>query len=349
MASATSGIKCNGIGSLIKHFRSQRRVTQRDLAAAATISIGALRDLEQGRTRFPRWGTVEELAVVLGLSQAERAELGRAWQAEEQAPVPGPRHGEPVRVVSIEVLGPLEVWRDGSRVALGSPRQRAVLGALALYAGTGLHRDAIIDLVWGEKSPVSAVPEVQGYVSRLRRILGDGPVRPENAEHITTLGGCYYRLNADVGQLRIDLADFWRLTGEARAARTDPAAACGRYERALELCRGDVLADIHLFRAHPAAIEVARQRADAVLGFARAAAECGSQPRALPQLRWLCAAEPLNEEAHAWLMVTLAAIGQQAAALRVFTEVRHRLRDELGITPSPVLARAHAQVLSGLA
>jgi DNA-binding SARP family transcriptional activator len=60
----------------------------------------------------------------------------------------------------------------------------------------------------------------------------------------------------------------------------------------------------------------------------------------------LCAAEPLYEEAHAWLMVTLAVTGQQAAALRVFARVRRRLKEELGVIPSPVLASAHAQVLS---
>jgi transcriptional regulator with XRE-family HTH domain len=56
-----------GMGSLLKRYRQARGVTQRELAAAAGLSIGTLRDLEQGRTRFPRWGMVEGLAAVLGL------------------------------------------------------------------------------------------------------------------------------------------------------------------------------------------------------------------------------------------------------------------------------------------
>jgi transcriptional regulator with XRE-family HTH domain len=162
------------MGSLIKRYREEHQVTQRELAAAAEMSIGALRDLEQGRTRFPRWGTVEELAAVLGLGQAERAELARAWRAGGQGPGGRRRPAGGVSGVSIEVLGPLAAWREGSRVRLGSARQRAVLGVLALHADTGLHRDSIIDLVWGEEPPASAVPEVQRYVSRLRRLLGDG-------------------------------------------------------------------------------------------------------------------------------------------------------------------------------
>jgi DNA-binding SARP family transcriptional activator len=65
----------------------------------------------------------------------------------------------------------------------------------------------------------------------------------------------------------------------------------------------------------------------------------------MPQLRSLCAAEPLNEPAHARLMGALALAGEQAAALHIFAGLRRRLDDELGISPSPLLAEAHAQVL----
>ena len=44
-------------------------------------------------------------------------------------------------------------------------------------------------------------------------------------------------------------------------------------------------------------------------------------------------------------MVALAATGQQAAALQIFTELRALLDTEFGIAPSPVLARARAAIL----
>jgi DNA-binding SARP family transcriptional activator/DNA-binding XRE family transcriptional regulator len=361
MASKTSGI---GIGSLIKQYREEHRITQRELAAAAGLSIGTLRDLEQERTRFPRWVTIEGLTAVLGLSQAERAELTRFRRAGEYARRPPMAHGTATRVL-VEILGPVAAWRDGSRVPLGSARQRAVLGMLALHAGTGLHREAIIDLLWEDEPPASAVAQVQRYVSQLRRLLGDAPAEHAGTETgtagvVTTVGGCCYRLNADTKWLRVDLAVFRRMTGEARdSARTDPAAACGKYEHALGLWRGDLMADVDLMRDHPAAVEVRRLHADAVLGFAEAAviagaharthpaARAGMYDRVLPWLRWLCAAEPLNEQAHASLMITLAAAGQQAVALQVFAEVRHRLDSELGISPGAVLAHAYTQVLRG--
>ena len=341
---------------MLRRYREDRRLTQRELAAAAGLSLGALRDLEQGRTSVPRWGTAERLAVALALGPEQRAELARACPgsatpagAVPAGAVPAAAAAGRPRGTRLEVLGPLTAWRDGAAVALGSARQRAVLGLLALHADVGLHRDAIIDALWGEQPPASAVPEVQGYVSRLRRLLGgrgpDGP--PGSGGVVVTVGGCCYRLDQAGGRLRVDLAGFRQLVRLARiCSRPDPARACDRYEQALGLWRGEILADVDLLRGHPATVAVIRQRAEAVLGYAEAAVPAGAAARVLPHLRGLCAGEPLDERAHAWLMTVLAAAGQPAAALQVFADLRRRLDAELGIAPSPVLAQAHARILA---
>lgn len=335
-----------GIGALIKRFREDHQVSQRQLAAAAGMSVGTLRDLEQGRTRSPRWGTVEGLAVALCLDPAQRTELTQAWRADDSRTAPQrPAAAERLPGLRINVLGPLTAWRDEMHLVLGSVRQRAVLGLMALQASTSVHRDSIIDLLWGERPPSSAVAEVQGYVSRLRRILGDRPGCAGKPELVTTAGGCCYCLNASPGHL--DLAIFGQLILQAQeaAARPDPVGACERYEQALGLWRGDVVVDVDLLRDHPAAVDVTRRRTAAVLEYAETATQAGAGVRVLPHLRDLCAAEPLDEQAHAWLMTVLAATGQQAAALQLFDSVRRRLETELGISPSPVLAHAHANVL----
>jgi DNA-binding SARP family transcriptional activator/DNA-binding XRE family transcriptional regulator len=340
MTGENDGEQLAGMGSLVRRYRADLRVTQRELAAAAGMSIGALRDLEQGRTQSPRWETAEGLAAALGLGPAQREKLASAWR-------PGQRAGglaRPPARVRLEVLGPLAAWLDGAPVALGSGQHRAVLGLLALHAGASVHRDAIIDMLWGARPPDSAVTQVQGCVSRLRRLLDDAAAQNAGARLLVTTGGCRYRL--DIASDQLDLELFSRLTREARdAAGQHPAHACRRYERALSLWRGDVLSDIGPLQDHPAAAETARRRTEAVLAYADASARDGSPAQALPHLRALCAREPLNEQAHARLMTALAASGQQAAALRIFSETRRRLSAELGIDPSPVLTRAQTQVL----
>ena len=360
MARDNGGKPQAGIGAVIKRYREDQRVTQRELAATACMSVGALRDLEQGRTRSPRWGTLEVLSAALGLGQAQRIELTRAFQADDPRVAMRPeRHagrrpgvlpgGESgiLPGMRIEILGPLAAWRDGQRLALGSPRQCAVFGLLALHPDVGVHREAIIDMLWPERPPASAAAKVQGYVSRLRKSLRDAGARAHtgDAQLVATVGGRSYCLNARSGHL--DLVIFWQLVREAReaTARSDPARACDRYEQALELWRGDILADVDLLRHQPAAVEVTRRRAEVVLGYAEAAAGAGAPSRALSHLRELCTREPLNEQSHARFMIALADAGHQAAALQVFADLRRRLDTELGITPSRTLTSAYTRFL----
>jgi DNA-binding SARP family transcriptional activator len=44
-------------------------------------------------------------------------------------------------------------------------------------------------------------------------------------------------------------------------------------------------------------------------------------------------------------MIALLALGQQAAGLRVYEDLRRRLDEELGVRPGPELAGAHMRVL----
>ena len=82
-----------------------------------------------------------------------------------------------------------------------------------------------------------------------------------------------------------------------------------------------------------------------MLHYAELADRAGRADRVLGHLVELTAREPLNEKACARLMVTLAALGQQAAALHAYEQLRLRLDEQLGVLPGPELARAHLRVL----
>lgn len=335
-------------GGLVREFRVSAGLTQQKLADAAGMSIGALRDLEQGRTLCPRWAAVEAIAVVLGLDHRERAELASVWSGGHMASDPwyvtedaGNRQGG--TNMHIGVLGPLTCQLDGVAVRLGPARKRIVLGLLALHWPVGVPRDVIVDVLWGERPPPSAVAQVQAYVSQLRQLLDpgrtaqrdDGPVR---------LAGCGYQLSDTVC---LDLTEFRATTrrAHAAAARGDYRLACALYERSLGLWRGEVLEDLDLLHAHPAVAEVTHHYGEVVLRFARAAAAIAGHERALPYLRRLCEHEPLNEQAHAELMTALVAVGQQAAALQLFAKLSRRLDAELGIRPGLQVAATHLRIL----
>ena len=323
-------------GGLVRARRQEASLTQQQLAKNAGVSVGLVRDLEQGRTTRPHRESVRRLASALRLNRQQARELSLAAQGRPgvaAGTIASGRTGD----LRIGVLGPLAVWRGGVPVAVGPPMQRAVLGLLALHPGTGLSRSAIIDALWPDDPPATAVPMVQSYISRLRSLLG--PVCPMT-------GGNGYRLEAAACEL--DLVSFATLIRRARDVETsgELAVSSQMYAEALELWRGDPLADTEVLRDHPAVVRLNRQRADAVLGYAQVTAAEGLPDRALPQLQELTVREPLNERAHAQLMIALAASAQQAAALGVYDLVRQRLEEQLGVRPGAELAQAHAQVLS---
>jgi DNA-binding SARP family transcriptional activator/DNA-binding XRE family transcriptional regulator len=322
------------MGPLIRRHRAAAGLTQRQLADAARVSLGTLRDLEQGRTQRPRWGVVEGLATALGIAQV--GELRQLWHRAGARP--GGRPG-----IRVGVLGPLLVTRTGLPLALGPARQRAVLALLGLHQGDWLHREEIIDALWPERPPASAVAQVHVLISRLKALLDPARERGGRAGVIAS-SGPGYQLPAEA--VHTDLTAFGWLAGQGgrAAARGDQAGACGYYEQALALWRGDVVADVWLLRRYPAVTELSCLRDDVVMGYAEAAAAAGRCARVLPYLRALCARQRFNERAHAHLMIALAAEGQQTAALGVFTALVRRLDGELGIWPSPILTRAHAEI-----
>ena len=73
--------------------------------------------------------------------------------------------------VEIRLLGPLEALHEGTALALGAPRERALLALLALNAARAVSASSLIDGLWGEAAPGSAAKMVQIHVSRLRKVL----------------------------------------------------------------------------------------------------------------------------------------------------------------------------------
>jgi DNA-binding SARP family transcriptional activator/DNA-binding XRE family transcriptional regulator len=332
------------IGSLIKQQRTARNLTQYQLAQSAGVSIGTLRDVEQGRTLSPRWELLRNISAVLGFDEAQ---LMNAAPRDSSRPAPvaaEPHLRSPVaRGACVYVLGPMMFQRDGARISLGSIRQRGVLGLLAAERGSDVPQAALVDALWGERAPKSARAMVQRYVWQLRKLLGADDVAAASSG-LSITGKTSYRLEATCDQL--DLLAFEQLARSASAHdEGDPLSACELYERALALWRGEVLADIDLLHHHPVVVELRAAYADTVLRYAELATRLGRPSQALPYLRRLCSRDRFNEHAHARLMTALAAIGQQAAALRVYSDLRCLLRSELGMDPSPLMAAAQASVL----
>jgi len=229
-------------------------------------------------------------------------------------------------------------------VRLGPPKQRAVLCLLALEPNAFVHREAIVDALWPDEPPKTAINLVQTYVSRLRAALD--PVRtPRDEAGLLFSAGTSYRLQAGAGQL--DLLDFRGLLRAAKAAQAagDFAAAGDLFDRVLLSWTGEPLGDVDVLRGHPAVHRLARERVVAVLGYADVCRDLGYRERVVEELWTAVAVDPFHEAAHARLMVALAVSGERSAAFRVFEDIRQRLDREYGVRPGADIAEAHALIL----
>src|SRR2546423_6073250 len=156
------------------------------------------------------------------------------------------------------ILGPLQVvGDDGLELALGGRMPRAVLALLLLRANEVVSSDQLVEELWAGAPPASGAKGLHVHVSRLRRALAAGHSDPDEERLVTTAGGYVLR----VGPEELDVQRCERLIGEGRsllaAGRPDPALAA--LSGAVELWRGDVLADFPYDAVAPA--ESARVRA----------------------------------------------------------------------------------------
>jgi DNA-binding SARP family transcriptional activator/DNA-binding XRE family transcriptional regulator len=330
-------------GQLMRRYRTERGLTQEQLAGAADMSLAAVRDLEQGRRQRPRRESLARLTAALQLAPAQASMFVRASLPAAPEILTG-LSANPWTGLRLQVFGPLAASHGGGlNVQLGPPRQRAVLGLLALTPNHLVHREMIIDALWGGDPPATATSLVQAYVSRLRRALLPECARRERT--ILDAVGASYRLAVTEDEL--DLLAFRQLSGSASraAAAGDAMTAFTLYRRAMETCGGTLLADIDMLRGHLAETEVAAERSAVLLRYAVVAVSIGRHDQVLPHLRAMTRLEPLNEQAHAHLMIVLAGLGQQAAALHEYQELSERLDSQLGVRPGPQLADTYLRVL----
>jgi predicted ATPase/DNA-binding SARP family transcriptional activator len=240
-------------------------------------------------------------------------------------------------VIEFRVLGSLEVV-DGDRpLALGSPQQRALLAVLLLHRGEPVSSDRLIDALWGEHAPASAVKIVQGYVSNLRKVLGDG---------LLFTRGRAYLLQPHPGQTDLDRFEAWVAEGRRAMRDGDARTAAARLREALGLWRGPPLADL--------AYEVFAQAEIARLQESRLAAleeriaaelEQGEHASLVGELEALVREHPLREGFIAQLMLALYGAERQAEALEAYQHARAHLAEELGLEPGPALKKLQVQIL----
>jgi DNA-binding SARP family transcriptional activator len=236
-------------------------------------------------------------------------------------------------MLEFKILGPLDVSSDQGPLKLGGSKQRALLAVLLVNAGRVVSTDTLVDQLWGERPPRTAVTSLQNFLSQLRKLLGPEAV-------LTKPPG--YVLRVEPGQ--IDAFRFEEMIDQARSL--DETERSRKLQDALALWRGSPLADFtfepfaqaeirRLEALHASALE---ERIDADL-------ECGRHSELIGELESLVVAHPLREGLRAQLMLALYRSGRQAESLQLYHDTRSVLVQELGVEPGRPLQEIFSQLL----
>ena len=214
---------------------------------------------------------------------------------------------EAAEQVLFQVLGPFEVVVDGRTAHLGGARQRLVLAGLVANANAVVSTDRLIDIVWGDEPPTTALSTMQKYVHRLRASVGN--------RLLTRAPGYLLHINAgesDASRFESLLAAATRLTtaGELRDA-------IATFDEALGLWRGPAWAEFAEFDF--ARVEVARLdglRASAIDDRMEVTLAAGRHAEVIGELEATVAQYPLRERPRSQLMLALYRSGRHADAIR---------------------------------
>jgi DNA-binding SARP family transcriptional activator len=235
------------------------------------------------------------------------------------------------------LLGPIEVLDGQHLIPVAGTKTRTLLAVLLIHVNTVVSRDRLVEYLWGEHPPSTAVGTLHSYVSRLRRLLG--------AELLVTRAHGY---QLTVEPDRLDVACFERLLQRGMAdVRCDrPRQAIAALRDALGLWRGPCLQE---FGDEPFAIEtVVRMqglRAASVTACLGAELALGRHAEVVEELRQLVIEHPTREDIWCHLMLALYRCGRQAEALASFHRARTVLRRDLGIEPGPALRAMQDAIL----
>jgi DNA-binding SARP family transcriptional activator len=237
--------------------------------------------------------------------------------------------------VRVRLLGPVDVMAGGGPRAVSGLRRKAVLATLALHDGEPVSTGRLVDVVWGEAAPPTALNTLQSHVSHLRGVLGcKAAILARPPGYVLELG--------DEGT---DVRRAERLLRQGRQS-ADPVRGARDLREALALWRGRPLADVAglaWLEEQAGRLDLLGEHVRRALSEARLAA--GEHAQLVPDLEQMVADHPLDEQIHTQLMLALYRGGRQADALAAYQRLRRTLDEELGIEPSQSLRDLELAVL----
>ena len=234
--------------------------------------------------------------------------------------------------LSLALLGPPVVRRDGTPVTFDTRKATALLALLAV-TGREHSREQLADLLWPEADAARGRASLRRTLSVTAAVMGDGLVISRAAVAL------------EPSAVQVDVRDI-----ETLIARPDAASL----ERAARLYRDDFLAGFTLrdcpeFEEWQASVseELRQSLARGLQRLVNACIADGELDRAAGHARRWLQLDPLHEPAHQVIIKLYGWAGQRPAAMRQYRTLVRVLDRDLAVRPLPETTRLYDDVLAG--
>lgn len=241
------------------------------------------------------------------------------------------------------VLGPLQICVDGAPVALGTPKQRAVLAMLLINRNRPVATDTLIEAAWEQFPPPDPRTSLHSYVSNLRKLLANIGVDSRTALASAPPG---YRLSVPENDCDIGRFALSKNAGVQAAAAGKFEQASEHLTAALSEWRGPVLEDLRDFQfVDTFATALTEDKMLAHTAFTEAEIACGRSHAVIGELESLTSDHPYREPLWAQLITAYYLAERQSDALEAYRRLKTTLAEDLGIDPGPTVRVLYERVL----
>ncbi len=339
----------------VRNLLYQARLKQLSGQPHARLLAQVLRDLDAMSYRVLLRKEQDLAGPLLAPATPAAPPSAKTHRAAPGAPRKGPsREG----TLELSLLGAAEVRVAGHPAHF--PRRAALhlVAYLALRRGLRAGRDSVLEALWPNAGGAGARNRFDVALNAVRRAL-EPDVPSRGPFHLLVGDSSGYRLEFARGKLDVQVFEDAAAACEPLASRilsapfggprrlTDPAALreLHQLERATELYRGDLLGGEPLegwLEGERARLRGRCHRL--LLAHAVLAWQLAKVGRTAACAGKILESDPLHEEACRLLVLSLAAQGRRAEALRQGREFCRRLRREVGVEPGPELAAALREV-----
>ena len=240
-------------------------------------------------------------------------------------------------MLRISLLGEQVIEDDATgEIRSRSSRTLALVGYLALHAGTPQSRQMLAGVLWPDSNDAQALTNLRRELHHLRRVLGG-----DDSLQATSTDLCW----RDTDSCRVDVRVLRTGLERARRSEGDPSAVAPAAAEGIAAYRGDFLPAVYDEWAVDARDELRRECVDLCDLLARSGADGGDPASALAAARRRVALAPLEEVGYRSLMRLQLSLGDRGGAISTYHHCASVLERELGVAPDPRTRRLLDQLI----